>query len=109
MNDQQLMFLSRELFQGSPAAARIEKIAHQHHQSRMRKESRERAGCCQQVSLAIAGDSGKKIKQAEDLLAPPTDRQRQAQSGRKRRAAHAVEIFKTDVTQGGGDLLGVID
>src|SRR5207245_10944668 len=99
MNDQELMLLAGKLLQSGAAAARIEKVTHQHDQAWMGKESRERAYRRQQMSFAVAGEFGEKVTEAENLLAPSTHRQAPARGRRKRRAAHAVELVETAIAQ----------
>src|SRR5918994_3451886 len=101
------MFLARKLLQGGAATAWIKEIAYQHDQAGVRKQRREDAHGRQQIGFAAAGEFCEKIKKAENLLAPATDGQRQAQTRRKRRAADTIEIFQTDIAQRSRDLFGV--
>src|SRR5438046_9098214 len=109
MNDQELMLLAGKLLQSGAAAARIEKVTHQHDQAWMGKESRERAYRRQQMSFAVAGEFGEKVKEAENLLAPSTHRQGPAQGGGNGGAANPAEIFETDVAKSSGDPFAVAD
>ena len=109
MNQQDLIFLAGELFERGAPAAGIEQIADDHDEAGVGKQLGKGMNRAAQIGFARAGQLGKKIKHAEDLLAPAPQGQRLVQERRERRAADSVEIFQTDIAQRRRDLLGVVE
>ena len=75
----------------------------------MRKQIREGMNCRAQVGFAARRKVGKKTKQAQHLLSAPPNVSGLAICVENDSAADAIQIFKTDVTERGGDFFCIID
>ena len=109
MDDQDLVFLARQLLHRGAPARRIEQVAHDHREARMRKQGGEPVYGGLEIGGTGAGKPVEETEQPQNLRASTAQLERRLQRGRKRRAADAVEILEPDVAQGRRDLFRVVD